>query len=96
MVITVCDACGKSYKKYSETSYGEGSGISIISRTKDGKVKPALKLDLCPSCMEDVWSFIREDLIKRESLRYEEICGEMDSVSEDGEIGEVVASSEEE
>lgn len=95
MTITLCDACGKDYKKYSKTESGEGSALSIFSRNKEGKVVPSLKIDLCPDCMESVWQFIREDLMKPSSMRYDEICG-TDGGEEDGEIGQVVASSEEE
>lgn len=96
MTITLCDACGKDYKKYQTTSHGEGSAFSIVTRTKDGKVKPALKVDLCPSCMEKVWEFVKEDLIQPNSMRYDEICGSESVTDENGEIGEVVASSENE
>ena len=98
MLVTVCDACGKmGYKKYEETEYGAGNGFSIFTRKKDGKIAPVLKLDLCPECMASVYSFIREDLMRPESLRYEEICGDGGVIeSDDGEIGVAVASSDEE
>ena len=42
-------------------------------------------------------SFIKEDLMRPESLRYEEICGDGGVIeSDDGEIGVTVASSDEE
>ena len=97
MLVTLCDACGKKgYKKYEETDFGARNGISIFTIKKDGKIAPVLKLDLCPECMASVYSFIREDLMRPESLRFEEICGDGGVLSDDGEIGVTVASSEEE
>ena len=97
MVITLCDACGKQYRKYDSTSHGAGNGMSIYKKGKGGKIEPIIKLDLCDECMESVWSFVTEDLMQEASYRYSEIKKITDGTvtDESGEIGEVVSSSEE-
>lgn len=96
MIITVCDACGSQYRKYDGVSANlPGNAISIYKKGKGGKLEPSLKLDLCPECMEQVWSFVREDLVTEKSPRYAKIMATIEgTVGSSEEIGEVAAESD--
>lgn len=73
MIITVCDGCGKNYKPYVSTpENGSGNAMTIVTRSKQKKIEPVIKLDLCPDCMNKVWDFIHDSLITEQSLRYSE------------------------
>ena len=62
----ICDACKKIYKPYykcADGRFGEGNALTIVKIEKDGSMKRRKKLELCPTCMADVFDYIETSLI---------------------------------
>lgn len=67
----ICDACGKQYKPYAFTKKnGEGNCMTIVKVEKDGVIYPKARLELCQTCMDDLWDYLKIDLIRPESPLY--------------------------
>lgn len=74
MKINVCDGCGEQYRPYAYTKKnGEGNTATIIKVEKDGTIRPRARLELCQKCMDDLWDFIKIDLVRPESPIHEKI-----------------------
>lgn len=64
MRATICDACGKIYKPYSEINgYGEGNMLTIVKTERDGHMHGKMRLELCPECMVKAYDLIAEHLV---------------------------------
>lgn len=66
----ICDACKKIYKPYykcADGRFGEGNALTIVKIEKDGSMKRRKKLELCPTCMADVFDYIETSLISEDS-----------------------------
>lgn len=71
MRANICDACGKTYRPYykcSDGRFGEGNALTIVKIEKDGSMKRRLKMDLCPTCMADVFDYLDTNLITDEGM----------------------------
>lgn len=68
MRIFVCDACRKEYKPYAYTKKnGDGNCMTIVKVDRDGVMHPRARLELCPTCMDDLWDYLKIDLVREES-----------------------------
>lgn len=66
----ICDACKKIYKPYykcADGRFGEGNALTIVKIEKDGSMKRRKKLELCPTCMADVFDYIETSLISEDT-----------------------------
>ena len=74
----VCDACGNTYRPYvAKTEEGElgvaANGMTFVKIDRDGSLANRGKLELCPNCMEKVFSFVFDDLCDENSPFIEKV-----------------------
>ena len=79
----ICDACGKTFKPYFKTEkFGEGNAMTIVKIEKDGQMRGKLRLDLCPTCMNDVWDYIQTGLVQEEGPAYKRVNPDKETEAE--------------
>lgn len=92
----ICDACKKIYKPYykcADGRFGEGNALTIVKIEKDGQMRRKLKMELCPTCMADVFDYIQTDLIVPDAVGVDQlIIEDKNSTMEDEEVKEDVNS----
>lgn len=60
-----CDRCGKFYREYADTEYGN-SIIIVSHRTKDTYNEYIDTMDLCVECRDEVLEFLKRPTEKRD------------------------------
>lgn len=79
----VCDACGKMYRPYFKLDrFGEGNAMTVVKIEKDGQMRGKLRLELCPTCMADVWDYLQTGLVQEEGPAYKRVNREASTLKE--------------